>query len=634
MKLQYRPEIDGIRGVAIILVVAFHFNLDFLLGGYIGVDIFFVISGYLITSIIISELKAGLFSVTDFYERRLRRLGPAFALMLIVSLPLAYFTLMPTMLIEYMNSVIYALVFFSNYFFYNSEIEYGLEEGIYHPLLHSWSLSIEWQFYILFPIILISLYKYSKKFAFVLLLIIFFISITLSIFYSSNNSLVFYMIQFRVWELVIGSMISIYRFDYTKKIKTSVFTELFNLMSFLLIVFSLYLGYKNIPYPLNVLPAIIGTATLIIFCSQNDMIGKMLSTKLFVFIGLISYSLYIWHFPIIAFDTIIESEIDKIILFISSIGISIISYKFIEVPFRNSKITSKKVFIVIFSMSIGIILIFFAAVNLNDGFKKRFYIENINLDNFAYPIERDELVKSFGPPNYSSFKNIEKENILVIGNSFGQDLFYSLKINESLFVDYEFSFIRTEIYCLKNFLVTDQFCDKKLQNREINKISKADIVLISTRWKEKDLEFISDIIINLKAQNKKIVLVSPAPEFDIYWKYAGSKIYGVVTMLDEYLLKHRKIPNENDKLMLEQRYYSYNKKDKKYQKNFTFLKSIAEKNGIKFLDQKLFYCDDKSETCDVITDDEEKIFYDYGHRTYAGNKFMGRKMFNQDLINF
>ena len=229
MKLQYRPEIDGIRGVAIILVVAFHFNLDFLLGGYIGVDIFFVISGYLITSIIISELKAGLFSVTDFYERRLRRLGPAFALMLIVSLPLAYFTLMPTMLIEYMNSVIYALVFFSNYFFYNSEIEYGLEEGIYHPLLHSWSLSIEWQFYILFPIILISLYKYSKKFAFVLLLIIFFISITLSIFYSSNNSLVFYMIQFRVWELVIGSMISIYRFDYTKKIKTSVFTELFKM---------------------------------------------------------------------------------------------------------------------------------------------------------------------------------------------------------------------------------------------------------------------------------------------------------------------------------------------------------------------------------------------------------------------
>ena len=117
MKLQYRPEIDGIRGVAIILVVAFHFNLDFLLGGYIGVDIFFVISGYLITSIIISELKASLFSVTDFYERRLRRLGPAFALMLIVSLPLAYFTLMPTMLIEYMNSVIYALVFFQIIFF-------------------------------------------------------------------------------------------------------------------------------------------------------------------------------------------------------------------------------------------------------------------------------------------------------------------------------------------------------------------------------------------------------------------------------------------------------------------------------------------------------------------------------------
>ena len=159
MKLTYRPEIDGLRAIAVGAVILYHTQINILghqpfKGGFIGVDIFFVISGYLITSIILKELiTTGKFSFKHFYERRIRRILPALLFVMLVSLPFAWMYLLPSSFVDYSKSILYSLGFSSNFYFHYSEQQYGAESGLLKPFLHTWSLSVEEQYYILFPIV-------------------------------------------------------------------------------------------------------------------------------------------------------------------------------------------------------------------------------------------------------------------------------------------------------------------------------------------------------------------------------------------------------------------------------------------------------------------------------------------------
>ena len=635
MNFDYRPEIDGLRGIAVLLVVAYHFQINLFLGGFIGVDIFFVISGYLITSIIQTELEnSDKFSFKNFYIRRIRRLAPAFLIMILCSLPIAYFTLMPALLIEYSKSILHAVIFVSNLFFYNSEIEYGLEDGLFQPILHSWSLSIEEQFYIFFPLIFFIIYKFKKKYILFFILTVSVFSISLSIYYLNHPNLVFYSIQFRIWELLFGAGLGFIKFNGVKLNLKKIFLSILRVLSLLLIFLSLYLGYHKIFFPFNVIPAVAGTGILILICNKNDFIGKILSSKVFVAAGLISYSLYIWHFPILAFNTISELNINQGILFATSLLIAFISYQLIERPFRNENIINLKYLIIFISTILTIIILFIYLVFKSDGFKDRYFIEKINLDNLAYIAERDKVALSLGYPEFDNFTDNKDNNILIIGNSFGQDLFYSLKLNQELFIDYEFSFLRTQIYCLKDFVKTKSLCEEKTTKLQTMKISNADVLILSSRWKEKDLEHINSILNQLKTLNKKIVVVSPSPEFDIKWKYAGKKIYGIITMLDDFLIEKMKFPSKEEIIELEKKYYNYWITDKKHFKNTLFLKNIAIRNGVGFLNQSKYYCDLENKLCNVLTVHGEKIFYDYGHRTIKGAKYFGEKIYNQNWLKF
>ncbi|MDB3925415.1 acyltransferase [Candidatus Pelagibacter sp.] len=182
MRIRYRPEIDGLRAIAVGSVILYHAQLNFFgykifNGGFIGVDIFFVISGYLITSIILKELiTTGSFSLKNFYERRIRRILPALLFVMLISIPIAWIYLLPSSLIDYSKSVLYSLGFSSNYYFHFTGQQYGAESGLLKPFLHTWSLSIEEQYYILFPIILVTIYKYFKNNLIYILTILFFFS--------------------------------------------------------------------------------------------------------------------------------------------------------------------------------------------------------------------------------------------------------------------------------------------------------------------------------------------------------------------------------------------------------------------------------------------------------------------------
>jgi peptidoglycan/LPS O-acetylase OafA/YrhL len=213
--MQYRPEIDGLRAIAVVSVVLYHaqitvFGHQPFQGGFIGVDIFFVISGYLITTIILNELiTTGSFSFKHFYERRIRRILPALLFVMLASLPFAWMYLLPNALIDFSKSILYSLGFSSNFYFHFSGQEYGAEDGLLKPFLHTWSLSVEEQYYILFPILLIITYKFFKKYLLIILLTCLIIGFQLADWTSRNfESISFYFLHTRMWELLTGSVLA------------------------------------------------------------------------------------------------------------------------------------------------------------------------------------------------------------------------------------------------------------------------------------------------------------------------------------------------------------------------------------------------------------------------------------------
>ena len=220
--MNYRKDIDGLRAIAVLSVVFYHGNITYFNGGYIGVDIFFVISGYLISSIIIKDIEKNKFNLINFYNRRARRILPALFLVIFVSNILAFIILTRTELAFYMESSLSGIFFYSNFFFWKN-VSYFAADSEFHPLLHLWSLSIEEQFYLIFPFFLIIAYKINKKIIFPILLIVFFLSISFSQCTLINNHKAanFYLTISRAWEILAG-VIAGYILHFKNKLKLTI----------------------------------------------------------------------------------------------------------------------------------------------------------------------------------------------------------------------------------------------------------------------------------------------------------------------------------------------------------------------------------------------------------------------------
>ena len=314
MKFTYRPEIDGLRAIAVAVVILYHAQITIFghqpfKGGFIGVDIFFVISGYLITSIILKELTTtGYFSFKYFYERRIRRILPALLFIMLVSLPFAWMYLVPSSFVDFSKSILYLLGFSSNFYFYYSGQQYGAESGFLKPFLHTWSLSVEEQFYILFPIVLLATFKYFRKYFIYILLFGFIVSLGLADWGSRNHpSFSFYVLPTRVWELLGGSILAYFETIKGHRSKHQALNLILPSIGLLLIGHSiLFFDDKTFHPSFYTLSPIIGVCLIIWFSHKDELITKIISSKLFVGIGLISYSLYLWHYPIFAFSRIVE----------------------------------------------------------------------------------------------------------------------------------------------------------------------------------------------------------------------------------------------------------------------------------------------------------------------------------------
>lgn len=373
--MEYRREIDGLRGLAVISVIFFHAGFQSFSGGFIGVDVFFVISGYLITSIIANEIESGSFSFSSFYERRVRRIIPALFFVIASCLPFAWFWLMPDDLKNFSQSLIGVTTFLSNIFFWKTTDYFDTATDL-KPLIHTWSLAVEEQYYFIFPILLIFIWRFDKIKIFLLLSIIALLSLTYTEYIIERNpETAFYLLPSRAWELLAGSIVALllkYKNQWFMKNNGS---EIGSLLGLIFIIYSIIVFNNKTPFPgVYALFPTIGACLIILFARPSTFIGNLLSHRLFVGIGLISYSAYLWHQPLFSFYRHINTETpEKIILGILSLAtlfLAFFTWKFIEIPFRNRKKFNRKSIYIFFTFGTLIFILLGLTGSATKGFFK------------------------------------------------------------------------------------------------------------------------------------------------------------------------------------------------------------------------------------------------------------------------
>lgn len=392
--MNYRKEIDGLRAIAILPVLFFHAKIAGFSGGFYGVDIFFVISGYLITSIILDEVRLNKFSIINFYERRARRILPALSFVLFCTTVATFYYMPQTLFQEYLESVAYVSTFTSNVFFY-MQTGYFANPTDEMPLMHTWSLAIEEQFYLFFPLLVALIWKFARTY----LLPVIFLFTVASLLYSqylTDLGIIeanFYFIFSRAWELLAGSVIAFFpvekiRFKGWKR-------EFWSLLGLAMICYSLVSFDETAAFPSGTLLPVIGSCLVILFANQSTLVGRLLSANILIFIGLISYSLYLWHQPLFALirvRTLGEPSLTVfIIAILASVVLASFSWKFIEAPFRSKQKVSRAA---IFKFSAASISLFFLA-----GLSS-FYINN-----------RKPIIEVVTPPITSDNTEIMVENV-------------------------------------------------------------------------------------------------------------------------------------------------------------------------------------------------------------------------------
>lgn len=338
--MKYRPDIDGLRTVAVVPVVLFHAGVAGFGGGFVGVDIFFVISGYLITSIIQSELAENRFSVAKFYERRARRILPALFAVMISCLVTGWFTLTPTDYQHMGESVLAALLFVSNIWFWQNSGGYFQGATDYLPMLHTWSLAVEEQFYIFFPLFLMALHRISRSLLLPATLAVVALSLMLAIWATPKMpSASFYLLPTRIWELGFGSLLAL---GFLPQQMNRIMRELVAAAGLLAIGIPIVVFDGTTDFPgLAALPPVLGAALIILAGSGGpSLVGRLLSVRPMVFIGLLSYSLYLWHWPIMAFarNWLFSVELPiawKAGTVVASFVAAWVSWHFVERPFRK-----------------------------------------------------------------------------------------------------------------------------------------------------------------------------------------------------------------------------------------------------------------------------------------------------------
>jgi peptidoglycan/LPS O-acetylase OafA/YrhL len=621
--VNYRPEIDGLRAIAVVPVIFFHAGFEFFNGGFVGVDIFFVISGYLITTLILNELASKKFNLVTFYERRARRILPALLSTIFLIMPFAWLYFMPGDMKNFSESVIAATLFSSNVLFWKESGYFDIASES-KPLIHTWSLAIEEQFYILFPLFLMLAWKLGKSIAAYLIILVFIISISLAHWGAyTHPTAAFFLLPTRGWELLMGSLVAFYVHEksHDPNIKVS---QTLSLLGLLLIIYSILYFNNDTPAPsLFTLIPTIGTSLLILYAIPGTAVSKIFSSKILVAAGLASYSLYLIHQPVFAIIRYrLGPESITEYIWIISAGIFILSYlswRFIERPFRNKLLFSRTQ---IFSYSfIGILILLFIGVLgvYTNGFEDRF--SNYERKVLAEYVDAGKYVSS-------RFDNLDQDfdinentlNVLIIGDSFAEDMLNAV-FESGLSSNYSISTRKIQAHCGNIF--TDRDLSKYIRPQDLagckngyedkkllERFKSAEEVWLVSSWRLWVVPMIQESIANIRkhAPQSKIKVFGrkhlgqrKANEFINSWNVDIDELLSIKPMPDVHIQV-----NESMKKLLHKE---------------------------EFIDVSFILCGSTIQ-CSNKTPNMLPISYDGLHFTKSGAKYFGQKLSqNEILIN-
>jgi peptidoglycan/LPS O-acetylase OafA/YrhL len=490
----YRREIDGLRALAVLPVILFHAGFHLFGGGYVGVDVFFVISGFLITSILLAEIDSGSFSILGFYERRARRILPALFVVMAVCLPFAWIWLMPDEMKSFADSLIAVSGFSSNILFWK-ESGYFETATELKPLLHTWSLAVEEQYYVFFPLLLMAAMRLGRRWTLALLMLAALLSLAVAQWGVKHNpNAAFYLLPTRGWELMIGAVIAFLPAQSAER--PGLHKQLLSLAGLALITGAIFLLDKQTPFPgVYALLPTIGAGLIIYFATAETITGKLLGSKALVGIGLISYSAYLWHQPLFAFarlrtfDTAGPTLMATMALL--SLLLAWLTWRYVERPFRDRRrISGARIFAFSVAGSLAFVAIGLAG-HLTQGFPGRFDAATIaaitpaktrfDEESKQVPFADERGLKhcQFGDPNGS-------RTFVLYGDSHAQAIFSELD-RELRAKGIKGVFINNEI-CL----IPDVF-DSRVDSRpgDCKRVAtylyryistKADYVAVAMRW--------------------------------------------------------------------------------------------------------------------------------------------------------
>ncbi|NHK27761.1 acyltransferase [Parvularcula flava] len=609
--MQYRPEIDGLRALAVTSVVLFHADTSFFSGGYVGVDIFFVISGFLITKIILGEMVAGEFTFASFYERRIRRLLPPAIPVFLFCLVTALFLYQPEQFEEFSRSLIAAAAFVSNWLFL-AEADYFAEAAEIKLLLHTWSLAVEEQFYLIFPVAALLMMR-ARGVGLVrnVLIGVFVLSFGASVWVVQNGMEVqaFYNSFLRFWELMLGALLAVGVIPEARKNWQAIALRVVGAAAMLCPVF---LYTENTAFP--GLSALLPTAGAAAFIAAGGLLRKdpvygFFAAAPVVFIGKISYALYLWHWPLLILARLLApgSSLALWASIAAATVLSILSYYVLEQPFRRRKVMVSRQAIYRFMLaSTGVLVVLGGTGIAMKGIPARFDQEVVNT---AFFLSRDRTVAQWEKlecaqrmPSLPNYKSIciatepDKKNVMLIGDSHAQHLYPGLKTH---FPDVNFVLF-TIGSCRPLPQLGDQLKDDCRQMaqyvfEEFDAWDEIDTVIVSFRSHADSAALLVEKLPFFTQRVGDVVVIGPFPEYspplnEVFMANTDKRLREIQSLVNE---------GQQARTMTKETYYRENLPE-----NVRYY-SIFENN-----------CDRE---CDLFDREGHPFVFDYGHVTLEGS---------------
>lgn len=632
--LEYNKELDGLRGVAVALVLLFHIYPTWFSFGYVGVDIFFVLSGYLITGIIISKIETGNFSFLEFYRNRIRRIFPAMIIVLSVSMIAGYIFLFPKELELFARHVKSSFLFYQNITLIN-EAGYWDEASTKKPLLHFWSLSVEEQFYLFWPLALLLLSKVKQSWL-IKLSVLFLVLFILSLFGFQDS---FYGSLSRFWELGFGGVV----YAYSKN-STLLENRDLSLPALVLFVFSVVFAYNNIEYSLFKTFTIVAATGLLILSFERSG-NRVFGSNILLFFGLISYPLYLWHYVIIGYLHIFGFDVSNLGIWIAlaSVLLAYVTYRFIEIYARrqNSYYFSGAL------LAISICLVFVSIyIHKTRGLNQRGHMKNIAGANFERASAKDDnatilIEKITGAnPNISHMrantKNLQEPFFMLIGDSHAYGTYDALAIE-----------LKQQGYntiCASNNSIPPFLMTKHSINNKIDAKNKT-ILTIFENIKPKNIIWISRG--EIYASGNKFLSKSNNKENESYkmadfYKHMDATFYYLNKKnVKLYFVLENPEMSFSPKDCLRRPFFQSAKNSKcsipkslylKRQEKFIYnIKTIASKyKNIIIVDTQNIFCDDAE--CYAMKNGE-LIYFDDNHLNQTGATLQAKEIVKQIFTN-